>query len=220
MDPNRMTEVASYVRHARIQEAALERAAEAMAGRTVWCVSGPALGLPAAQRLEDMLRRLEALGIPGRRRRLPRRGEEEDFAEAIRDSDALVGGALGPDDVVVLEDTRAAPLAMPARERGAHVVWSGAAVPGEEAPSRSSEYLHGQGAAIDAILVTATRRSAGGSSVERVTLAMPSAATVTAIEIAPPPETALLGILADIVRADRIETVGGRRHARPTVAVR
>lgn len=219
MDSNRMTEVPSYIRHARIREAQLQRAADEMGGRTVWSVSASAVGQRPARRLDELLRRLEALGVRTRRRHFPPPAEEEeDFAEAARESDAVVGESLADDDVVVLNDARAAPLAMPARERGAHVVLSGAAAPGERGAGLA--FLHGQEAAVDALLITARRRTAGGSTVERVTLAMPSAATVTAIDVGPPPENALLQILADIVRSDRLETVGGMRHARPTVAVR
>jgi hypothetical protein len=53
-----------------------------------------------------------------------------------------------------------------------------------------------------------------------VTLAMPSAGMVRAAEMGPPRGAAWLRVLAGIVHDDRDETVGGRRHARPTVAVR
>jgi hypothetical protein len=213
MDPNRLTAVPAYVRHARIAEAARARAGDEMAGRTVWCVSGLATGLPAAQRLHDLLRRLEGDGVARSRRRLPPAAEEEDREQAIRDSDEVVGRSLAPDDVVVLHDIRAASLALPARERGAHVVWSDDAA--------WALLRRGQGDAIDAVLLSAPgRRAPRGYAEERATLAMPSDTTVTAIEIGPRPEDAWLQMLADIVRGDRLETVGGRRHARPTVAVR
>jgi hypothetical protein len=212
MDPNRLTEIPSYLRHARIREAALARAGDEMAGRTVWSVSGLAAGLRSAQRLDDLLRSLEPEGITGRSRRLPPPAEEADREQAVRDSDVAIGGALAPDDVVVLHDSRAAALALPARERGAHVVWSDAA---------AWELLSGgEGTAIDAVLLSSRRRPRRGAPLGRVTLAMPSAATVTAIEVGSHPQDDWLRILADIVSADRLETVGGRRHARPTVAIR
>jgi hypothetical protein len=213
MDPSRLTAVPSYVRHARIAEGARARAGAEMAGRTVWCVSGLGAGLTAARRLHDLLSRLEADGVVGRRRRLPPAIEEEGREQAVRGSDEVVGRSLAPDDVVVLHDIRAASLALPARERGAHVVWSDAAA--------WALLGRGRGDAIDAVLLSAPRSRAGrGDAEEQATLAMPSDTTVTAIEIGPQPEDAWLAMLADVVRGDRIETVGGRRHARPTVAVR
>jgi hypothetical protein len=212
MDPNRMSGIPSYVRHARIREAALARAGDEMAGRTVWCVSGLATGLRSAQRLNDLLRGLEVEGIAGRSRRLPAAAEEEGREQAVRDSDVAVGGALAPEDVVVLHDSRAAALALPARERGAHVVWSDAA---------AWEHLSGgEGAAIDAVLLGSRPSGRRGAPPRRLTLAMPSAATIAAIEVGSHPQDDWLRIFADIVSADRLETVGGMRHARPTVAIR
>jgi hypothetical protein len=221
MDPNRLMEVPSYRRHARAHEARRERAADEMAGRTVWCVSGVGAGRAPAQRLHDLMSRLEAHGVAARRSRLPTfgRGEEDAYAQTERYGDALLGDRVGPDDVIVLNDVQAAPLALAARERGAHVVWFGAAALGEERASRAWGFLQRQGTPIDAFVLTARRRPRG-PAVERVTLAMPSAGMVAAAEIGSPDEAAWLRVLAAIVHDDRDETVGGRRHARPAVALR
>jgi hypothetical protein len=219
MDPNRLTAVPAYIRHARIREATLDRATEEMAGRTVWCVSGLAAGRSPARRLDELLRRLAGYGLAGRRRDLPGPSEEEDYGQAVRSSDEVVGRVLAPEDVVVIQDMRAAVLATPARERGAHVVWSGAAAPGREEQSRVRDFPSG-GAVIDALILTARLRSGEGATVERVTVALPSDASITARDIPASREAAWLPLLADIVRSDRLETVGGRLHARPTVAVR
>jgi hypothetical protein len=114
----------SYARHARAGEAIRQRAEDEMAGRTVWCVSGTASSREAALRLHDLLRGLRTQGISARRRRLSALGREEDpYERADREGDALLGDRVAPEDVVILHDVEAAPLAEVARERGAHVIW-------------------------------------------------------------------------------------------------
>jgi hypothetical protein len=212
MDPSRLTELPSYARRARAREAARERAADEMAGRTVWCVSGLLVAGAPAQRLHQTLSRLEAHGLATRERRLPDpRRQEDPFAQVERDGDALLGGSVAREDVVVLEDREMAPLARVARERGPHVVWLAAS--GEGRSSRAWQLP------IDAVLFMASQ-VAGRSMPEQVTLAMPSPGVVAATEIGPGGEMSWLQILAGIVHDDREETVGGRRHARPAVAVR
>jgi hypothetical protein len=59
---------------------------------------------------------------------------------------------------------------------------------------------------------------------ERLTVAMPAVEAVAARDVQASGESsreaAWLGVLAGIVHDDRRETVGGTRHARPTIAPR
>jgi hypothetical protein len=228
----------------------LERAAAEMAGRTVWCMTGLPAGRESARRLHALLNRLGAEGVAVRRRQVPapeplhalaerlermlegaamqpaRLGpaEEEIYAQAVGDGDALVGRDVGADDVVVLHDPQVAPLARVARERGAHVVWRPSiASTHDEGAGRAWGFLRHRGP-IDALLLTTHRPLGESAALERLMVAMPSVETVAARDIRASREgsreTAWLGVLAGIVHDDRSETVGGIRHARPTVAVR
>ena len=91
------------------------------------------------------------------------------------------------------------------RQRGAHAVWQ-VMSPREPAP------------AIDAYLVTG--RTADGAHV--VAALMPGAGIVIAKEMrgATYRDVGWCSLLADVVRTDREECVGGTLHARPAVAPR
>jgi hypothetical protein len=79
---------------------------------------------------------------------------------------------------------------------------------------------------IDAYVATWSQPSDRGVLVERIAALMPSAGIVAGREIPAPfasGEPRLVcwtSVLADVVQADRDETVGGRLHTRPVVPVR
>jgi hypothetical protein len=97
------------------------------------------------------------------------------------------------------------PLAQEVRERGAHAVVRVRAMPGRPA------------AAVDAYLCLWSGR---GAFACRVAAVMPRAGRVAEKDMrAADDDLAWASLLADIVGADREERVGGRRSARPAIAV-
>jgi hypothetical protein len=110
---------------------------------------------------------------------------------------------VGQDDLVVMDERD--PLAQEVRERGAHAVVRVRAMPGRPA------------AAVDAYLYV---WSARGAFACRVAAVMPRAGRVAEKDMrAADDDLAWGSLLADIVGTDREERVGGRRGARPAVAV-
>ena len=108
-------------------------------------------------------------------------------------------------DVVVLHDPVAAGLAEALRERGAHVVLD-------------AEGTTARARAVDAYLVA--WRPPGALGLAAV---IPAAGAVSAKEVEPERADRALAwstLLADVLRADRGETVGGTLHPRPAVAPR
>jgi hypothetical protein len=111
---------------------------------------------------------------------------------------------VAPDDLVVMDERN--PLAQEVREVGAHAVVRVRATPGRPA------------AAVDAYLYVWSGR---GVFACRVAAVMPRAGRVAEKDMrAADDGLAWSSLLADIVRTDRDERVGGRRGARPAVAVR
>jgi len=195
-----------------------ERAADELAGRTVWCAA-PLPGVPAAARLEvpadEPLRRLaERLDVMlsgGLARAAVDLGdaEREICAESMRDPDP----AVRRDDVVLLNDALTALLAQAVRERGAHAVWCAsiaAPAPGRLGTHEAWQFLRSCTTGVDAYV---TRWGSGLAAV------MPSA-DVVAVTADPDRESGWRRALADVIRGDRDETVGGTRHPRPAVAAR
>jgi hypothetical protein len=174
-----------------------------------------------AEDLESML-----TGAPGRESLGP--AEQEIFADGALGSDALVGRGVGHDDVVVLHDALTAMLAQAIRERGAHVVWqvqTGVA-PREPAGSAAWAFLRRYTPGVDAYVVTWLEPQRGGVAAESIAALMPSADMVAAKEITAGSASrrrhnlAWSSVLADVVDADRGESVGGTLHPRPAVAAR
>jgi trehalose synthase len=238
------------VRAARRLEGAGSRAAEELAGRTVWCATALPAGREAALALTDCLLWAGDSGVVSSTlevrpldpvRKLAERlaamlegavapagqlgpAEGEVYAEATRDAGNMVGDDVRPDDVVVVHDPLTAALAQAIRERGAHVVWRidlGAARRAGEAWS----FLRPFTSAVDAYL-TMWPAPQHGTRVERITAVVPSSDTLTTRDIAPGPaverrhDLGWSSALAAAVAADRTETVGGTRHARPTTPAR
>ena len=96
------------------------RAADELAGRTVWCVSS----VPASRRAADALRRrLRALPDDGLASRGIRMRQGQTLTRVTESGDELLGSEVRAGDVVVLHDPVAAALADAVRARGAHAIW-------------------------------------------------------------------------------------------------
>lgn len=226
-------------REARALDSARRRAVDELAGRTVWCASGlrasgdsagllrsslrwagddgvvaSRLDVLAGEPLQELAERLDEMlhGAPYAR---PGAGEQEICADGMRGGETLIGPDVRADDVVVVHDPLTALLAQAIRERGAHAVWHVGIAPG--AP----------GAAVRDALAFVRRFTSGLDayvlrSGAHVTALMPSADIVADAEVHGDPyrDVGWGSTLAAVVHADRDETVGGTRHARPAVAVR
>jgi hypothetical protein len=246
-------------RDMRAWGAAGERAADVLAGRTVWC----AMALPNASRSAQHLRtRLDGAGpgvaaaplqvtVGDQLRRLAERvdgmlagisrgragdpwdetelgrAEQELYADGARHSDELVGAGVGADDVFVAHDTLSAIVAGAIRERGAHAVWCVRV--GGRSPAtvmRALDFLRGFTNGVDAYVLTWRQRDPRGDVMERVAAVMPSMGLVSAKEFPTrsegegPRRLAWRMALAEVVRDDRGECVGGTLHPRPAVAAR
>jgi hypothetical protein len=191
--------------------------------RTMLQLREPLVGL--MERLDAMLRGVTLLGPA------LGAGEEEAFWEGRQDGDALLPGELRPGDVVVLHDPIAAALAPAIRERRAHAIWRTSIGRWEGNAAAAWRFLHRSSPALDAY-VTAWRSRSGGStaSAGRAGIAayIAASAGVSAKVDAGGPggpgsgyeEISWTTLLADVVREDRAERVGGTVHARPSVAAR
>jgi trehalose synthase len=240
----------STVRAARKLISEGSRAADRLAGRTVWCATALPAGRAPAAALRECLEWAEQSGVttgafevapldpvrqvaqhlqamlhgprPPEGQISPDEGDV--YAEAASEGDAMVGEGVCPDDVVVVHDPLTASLAQAIRERGAHVVWRievGTAQPGE-----AWSFLRRYTSAVDAYLMTWSAAGEGGVRVERIAAVMPAPDSVETRDVTPGPaaerrhDLGWSSALAAAVAADRAETVGGTRHARPGVAAR
>ncbi len=153
--------------------------------------------------------------------------EVEACARAAMGADELIGEAVELDDVVVVHDTLGA-IALPAvRERGAHAVWRlRVARTSGPAALRALDFLQRFTPGIDAYVLSWLDRGPHGEVVESVGAAMPSAGLLAAKEFPTrftgeqPRRLAWTMALAEIVRSDRGECVGGTLHPCPTVPAR
>jgi hypothetical protein len=212
----------------RALAAARSRAVDSLAGRTVWCAShslGERLGaagdelavetlpLAAAEPLRRLAERIDAVlagASPSPSGRTFAADDRALWDDGLRDAEARLGGAVRRDDVVVLHDALTALLAEAAREHGAHVIWHmEIALAGGDAAGAAWSLLGPCTCAIDAYATSWTAPSEGVSAV------VPSAG-----RFADGHDLGWAGVLADVVAADRGDTVGGTVHARPAVAAR
>jgi hypothetical protein len=239
-------------RELRRRERARRQALDALGGRTVWWATALPAGHAEAQARCDGLRgrgevvadRLE-ITVPEPLRGLVEQLEamlrgaagsdtalgaeqQQVYAEGSVEGEALVGGAVGPGDVVVLCDSAAALLAQPVRERGAHVVWQVAIRPRRARASLQAwRFVHRGAPAIDAYATTWSTPLPRGCEQRGVAAFMAAPDAVAANEATSArgtgdwdPEAGWSRLLADVVRGGREEHVGGTRHARPAVAAR
>jgi trehalose synthase len=196
---------------ARMLELTRRRAADELAARTVWCVTGLPAHRDVADRLRAHLEQARDAGV------LPRSldvAAEEPLAALARRLDEMLGGArgrhaaLGPaeqetctdglevlsrlleavgrDDVVVVHDPLTVMLAPPLRDRGAHVVWRlGLADARGHAGTREAwGFLDRYTAAVDAFVVTWEEPVGPGAAVEHVAALMPAADRVAEKDVA------------------------------------
>jgi len=139
--------VPSSAHDMRLRERARSEAIDGLAGRTVGCAAAvperrsaaealrsrlDGAGTVAASRLDiaadgplrDLARQLDAmLSGHARGQRQLDAEQQEIYAGASRDGEALIGGAVRHDDIVVISDPFVTVLAEAVRERGALVVW-------------------------------------------------------------------------------------------------
>jgi hypothetical protein len=173
-----------------------------------------------AQRIDEMISGHE--GHP----RLDRR-DGRMYARAASESEGPIGDGVGPGDVVVAHDALSAARCQAVRARGAHAVWHIRIARSWPNPARQAlEFVGRFTPGIDAYLLSWIERRAHGEMVERVAAAMPSAGIVATKEFPvryrsrEPRRLAWRMALAEVVRSDRDEAVGGTLHPRPTVAAR
>jgi hypothetical protein len=173
-----------------------------------------------AERVEDML---EGVGSGW-----PDLGEaERDAYVRAAGSDGLSGAGISGEDVVVVHDALSAIAIQPARERGAHAVWR---IQLQREPASAARqalaFLQAFAPGIDAYLLRWQERGSRGEALERVGAALPSAGLLAAKEFqirAGHYEQRRLAwrmALAEIVRNDRGERVGGTIQPCPSVASR
>jgi hypothetical protein len=231
-------------RGARALELTRRRAADELAGRTVWSVGACPLGAAAAGALNQRLRSPGEQGVATRRALLhvgdslsalverlegmlrgrsgpqPALGPEvrETFRRCIDDGDELLGHEVQPGDVVVVHDAVAAALAQALRSRGAHAVWRVTLRPSRGSAREAWRFLHAGKPCVDAyVTVWPPAGMAGFIAAHDVVSAKELPVRDSRPELH---HVAWTALLADVVSEDRGETVGGRYHARPTVAVR
>ncbi|MCW2998618.1 MAG: hypothetical protein JWN65_2167 [Solirubrobacterales bacterium] len=196
-------------RHTRREQALADAwSADELAGRTVWCAASlQTLRGAAASLGEHMVQ----TGVGA--------GSLDDGCDAT-----VIGRAVGTDDVVVLSDVTAAELGLAAREHGAHVMWHVDA-PVAWRREMLDGFVRATDASADSYVMSWSQPAGRGRRVERIVMLLPHVDVVAAVEIPDhaPGEGRRLAwscALAEAVHADRTEHVGGRVHARPSVAVR
>lgn len=207
-------DTAGGVRVAHALGAARDRVADVLAGRTVWCAAEDPACWAAAARLRT---RVASAGPDVIASTPPTRVEGADPG----------AGWVEPDDVVIAHDARTLHFSEAVRENGGHAVFRFQApfVP-TVAAQAALELLNAVPSCIDAYLLSWRERRGPGAVVERVVAAMPAAAVVAAKEfpVGPhgegPRTLAWRMAVAEVIRADREEAVGGRLHAKPAVAAR
>jgi hypothetical protein len=191
-------------------------------------VAAEPLFVDAGDQLRSVSERLDGMLVGARH---PGAGvgsaEQELYADGARGGDELVPDSVVAEDVVVAHDALSALVARAARERGAHAVVRFRVAAGEGTSAlRALDFLRSFTSGVDAYVLTWLERGPRGEAVERVAAAMPSAGIVAAKEfplrLSGDQERRLAWrmALAEVVRSDRGECVGGRLHPRPTVAAR
>jgi hypothetical protein len=252
-------------RRARRLESVRRRAAERLAGRSVWCIAAAPTEEAAADALDQCLRAAHDDGVAPHRTLLelgePLQGlmerldamlrgvtmlgsalgpvEEDAYRKGRQDGDALLPGDVQAGDVVVLHDPIAAALAQPIRDRGAHAIWRTSIGYGRAA-SEAWQFLHRSRPGLDAYITAwrsdrpartgtariGTARIAARTGTARIAAYIAASGVVSAKEVDASrsgqgyEEIGWTTLLADVVRDDRTERVGGTVRARPSVAAR
>jgi len=221
-----------------------------LAGRTVWSVSAVPGGWAAAEKLERHLEWAREGGVAAGQTRLPvneplarlasrlesmlrgsrsplapsEQTDSELYACGAASGETLVGQDVSAEDVVVFQDALGPAMARAVRERGAYAVWhvrlgrTPAGVAATEAWGLLSLYA----SALDAYLMTWSRRSRPGATMRGVAALMPAPDLVAAKEMRPEQRQGIGwgSALADVVEVARGERVGGTLRPRPAVSRR
>jgi hypothetical protein len=224
-----------------------ERIGEVLAGRTIWCAAGLPNATHAADALRV---RLEGAGphvaaaplvvaggeaLSSLAQRLDRALTGGAFDVAAPDllarspvrGDELVGAEVRAGDVVIAHDPLSVMAAEAVRERGAHVLWSvRVGVEAAAAAGQALDLMRRITSGVDAYVLAWRERSWRGQMTESVAAAIPAAAIVVAkqfpaaLDPENPRRLAWRMTVAETVRSDREECVGGRLHPKPVVAAR
>jgi hypothetical protein len=191
-----------------------DRVADVLAGRTVWCAATEPAG------------RAEAAGL---RARFAGAGPDVSAATlpAAAEDDDAAADWVRPDDVLIAHDAPTLRFSEAVREHGGHAVFRFRAgfVP-TASRHAALELLAEMPACIDAYLLNWREDRGHGEVVEVVVAAMPAAGIIAAKEFplgVPGKDLRPLAwrmAVAEVVRTDREEAVGGRLHAKPAVAAR
>jgi hypothetical protein len=177
--------------------------------------------LRAAEHVDRLLQ-----GGDARRAALPRE-EQESYAQAAARGGLFEAG-VGDGDVVVAHDALSALLIEAVRARGAHAIWR-VRLRGSSSTSgarQALEFVRRFTPGVDAYVITWQERGPHEEIFESVAAAMPSAGILASKEFpsrsagVEPRRLAWRMALAEIVRSDRGECVGGTLQPRPTVAAR
>jgi trehalose synthase len=173
------------------------------------------------ERLDAMLRGVTILVGPALGS-----GEEDAYMKGSQDGDALIPAEVQAGDVVVLHDPVAAALATAIRERGAHAIWRTSIGRWESNAAAAWRFLHRSAPALDAYVAGWRPDRTGwlGGPALAAYISAPGVVSAKAVDVARPDQRAeeicWTTLLADVVRDDRAERVGGTVHARPSVAAR
>jgi trehalose synthase len=233
-------------------ESVRRRAADQLAGRSVWCIGAAPLETDAADALQRCLRPVRADGVASQRRSLQLgepliglmerldamlrgvtmlgpalgSGEEDAYLKGRADADALIPAEVQAGDVVVLHDPIAAALATAIRERGAHAIWRTSIGRWESNAAAAWRFLHRSAPALDAYIAAwrSERTGSLGGPALAAYISAPGVVSAKAVDVTGPDQRAAeicwTTLLADVVRDDRAERVGGTVQARPSVAAR
>jgi hypothetical protein len=207
-------DTAGGARASRALQAAGDRVADVLSGRTVWCAASD---LACRAQAAQLRARVAGTGPDVSAATLPR---------AVRTGDAAADW-VRPNDVVIAHDAPTVSFSESVREHGGHAVYRFRA--GSVPPASAQvalERLAEMPACIDAYLLSWREDRGHGELVECVVAAMPAAGIIAAKEFPlgvpgeDPRPLAWRMAVAEVVRTDREEAVGGRLHAKPTVAPR
>jgi trehalose synthase len=153
-------------------------------------------------------------------------GEEDAYRKGRQDGDTLIPTDVQAGDIVVLHDPVAAALATAIRERGAHAIWRTSIGRWESNTATAWRFLHRSAPALDAYIATWRPDRAGwlGGRALAAYISAPAVVSAKAVDADRPGQRAdeicWTTLLADVVRNDRAERVGGTVQARPSVAAR
>lgn len=179
---------------------------------------------PRLRAVEHVDRLLE--GGDAKRADLPREAQKL-YAQAAAQGGLFEAG-VGAGDVVVAHDALSALLVEAVREHGAHAIWH-LCLRGSSSTSgarQALEFVRRFTPGVDAYVITWRERRPHREIFESVAAAMPSAGILASKEFpsrsagVEPRRLAWRMALAEIVRSDRDECVGGTLQPRPTVAAR